>query len=408
MGVVNVKLLFVNPNVPYPPKNGGKIRTFSFLKFLSERHDVYLLAFDDKPEDRERIEALKTFCKDVIVVPLTNAQQKKNKRKQQLLSLVSRHSYQYISHYNAAMQEAIKELLAREAIDLVQIEFSQMGYYQLTQGMPCVLDEHNVEYELLERSFESSPTSIRKLYNYLEWRKFKADEIAVCNKFTRTLTTSERDKRILAKQASTTQFEVIPNGVDSDYFTPPDAPQRDADTILFTGTINYYPNTDGLAWFLENIYPRLKAKRPTIKLIIAGRDPPEQITRYTNDPSITITGFVEDIRDCFNQASLAIVPLRIGGGTRLKILEAWSMKLPVVSTSVGAEGLEYEPNESIVIADEAEAFAESIVHLLNDKALQEKLAEKGRKLAIERYDWRSVTQTLERVYENMLGKELVE
>jgi len=269
-----MNILFVNPNVPYPPKNGGKIRTYSFLKFLSERHNIFLIAFDDRPEDQDRIEALKDVCKEVIVVPLREAQEKKHKRKQQLLSLVSKKSYQYQSHWNPDMQKAINELLARENIDLIQIEFSQMGYYDLPKNKPKVLDQHNVEYELLERSYASSPISLRKIYNYLEWQKFRRDEITNCNKFDLTLTTSQRDKTILEQQSSS-KFTVIPNGVDSDYFTPPETPIRDSDTILFTGTINYYPNTDGLAWFLESIYPKIKAKRPNTKLIIAGRDPPE-------------------------------------------------------------------------------------------------------------------------------------
>lgn len=397
-----LNLLFIAPDLPYPPKNGGIIRTYSLIAELSKRHKVTLLAFNRDPKDTTRIPALKEFCATIISVPLTKLQMPQNKREAQLLSLLSRHPYLYLSHVSSQLQHAIDIVTQQETFDIIQVEFSQMGYYSLPPTIPCVLDEHNVEYEILYRTYVNTKFSFRKLYNYFEWKKFKRNEIENCQKFDCCLTTSIRDQQILSEQLPTIPFAVIPNGVNGSYFRPGNHTLKNKYTLIFTGTIDYYPNIDGLIYFLEQIYPLIRQKIPEITFYIAGRDPPREILSYKNTPGVVITGMVDDMRVYFDMASIVIVPLRIGGGTRLKILESWAMCKPVISTSLGAEGLEYENGKNILIADKPADFAGAVIKLINDDSLYTQLASEGRRLVDDYYDWSNITRKLETTYEYVL------
>jgi glycosyltransferase involved in cell wall biosynthesis len=303
------------------------------------------------------------------------------------------------------MQRAIDDYLASHAIDLVNVEFAQMGYYALPRDKPSVLTEHNVEYDILYRTYQRDRLSLRKLYNLMEWRKFRRDELAICRKFDMCMTTSERDKEVLAAQLPTTRFAVIPNGVDSTFYSyEPEAASEQS--LLFTGTIDYHPNTDGLKYFLEEVLPIVRRDVADIRFYIVGKDPPPEILRYGADPGIIITGAVDDVRDYFRKATIVVVPLRVGGGTRLKILEAMAMGKPVVSSTAGAEGLAVTEGEHILLADKPAAMARAIVTLMRDAELRTKLAVNGRRLIEQRYDWRLIARELERAYDTLLHKEI--
>jgi len=392
-----MRVLIVTANLPYPPVGGAQMRVYMLAKQLSRRHEVTLIAFDRDPDIPGRAEALRDFCAEVVPVPLANHQLLTQKRKQQLISLARRRPYQYTAAYAPEMQRTIDHYLATRPFDIVQIEFSQMGYYHLRDYSRSVLDQHNVEYELLHRIYQTERLSLRKLYSFSEWWKFRRQEIAICERFTTVLTTSERDRATLEAQTRGPGYAVIPNGVDCDYFTNP-APLGHDNVILFTGTINYFPNTDGLKYFLEEIYPRVRQAVPDVQLCIAGKNPPPEIQRYAGSQGVTITGYLEDIRSVFATASLVIVPLRVGGGTRLKILEAMSMQRAVVATSIGAEGIDVTHGENILLADDPESFARSVVTLLHDRAQRQRLAAAGRRLVEQKYDWKLIGDRLEQVY----------
>lgn len=399
-----MKLLFVNKELPYPPAGGGKIRVYSLLKHLAERHEVNLIAFSHEPDPSAQVAALKAFCANVVAVPVEPQQLRLNKRKQQLRSIISTMPYQRIAHYSPAMQQAIDQFVARHPVDALTIEYAQMAYYRLPKHVPCVLDQHNVENEIFYRTFRNDTVSLRKLYSFLEWRKFTRDEIKACRSFPLVLTTSERDRKVLQGYAPQTEFAVVPNGVDGEYFQN-NAQSTTEDTILFTGTIDYYPNTDGLLFFLDDILPLVRERRPNARFVIVGKNPPPQIARYTSDPQIVVTGFVDDVRTYFEQASVFVTPLRVGGGTRLKILEALAMRKAVVATSIGAEGINVTHGRDILLADQPRAFADAVVTLLEDQALRDRLGAAGRQLIEQRYDWRLVVRTLEQAYEQLRARQ---
>lgn len=393
-------LLFVNKELPYPPVGGGKMRVYSLLKHLAERHQVSLIAFGHVGTSADSVAALQEFCDEVVVVPFDPQQLRANKRKEQLRSMLRSAPYQKTAYYTPAMQRAIDTFVASHQVDVLTIEYAQMGYYQLPGTVPCVLDQHNVENEIFYRTYRTDPLSLRKLYSLLEWRKFQRDELAICRKFPLIVTTSERDRQVLATHIPTSSFVVIPNGVDSAYFRP-SATQHTDDVILFTGTIDYYPNTDGLLFFLQDVLPLIRQQRPNVKFVIAGKNPPDQIKRYTTDPNIVVTGYVDDIRDYYNQATVFVTPLRVGGGTRLKILEAMSMQKAIVSTTIGAEGIDVTHGENLLLADDAAAFADAVVTLLHNQEQRDHLSLAGRRLVEQQYDWTLVVRRLEQAYEQL-------
>jgi sugar transferase (PEP-CTERM/EpsH1 system associated) len=399
-----VKILFITPDLPFPPDNGGRMRTFGFLKELSNRHVVSLLSFHRSDDDTENIEELREICTQVLTVPLTKRQLRKNKRMVQLRSIFQRMPYQYLSHYSQMMQQQISQLTDKHDFDIIQVEFSQMGYYDLPSNSVNILDQHNIEAEILYRTYRTENSSIRKLYNYIEWKKFKQTEIDLCHKFAACLTTSDHDKDILKRSSPSLTVQVIPNGVDSTFFKPYKRTTSNRNVILFTGTINYFPNTDGLKYFLKEIFPIIQREIPSTQFVIAGKNPPPEILEYSIDPHIEVTGYVKDIRECFSKASIVVVPLRIGGGTRLKILEAMAMGVPVVSTSVGAEGLDVMLGEDILIEDTPTLFAKAVVELINDGKKREKMARAARYLVENKYDWNLIGHKLEETYKGLINQ----
>ena len=395
-----MRFLFLTPDIPYPLNNGGKIRNYHLITQLAQRHEVTLYTFDLTPHVHGRVEALQQAGVRVLLAPLAPHQQ--NKRLYQLRSLLHPQPYQYFERYNKAMQDLLTTELTRHRYDIVQVEFAQMGYYDLPNNghTQTILDQHNVEHEVMYRTYRNEKSLLRKLYNYAEWRKFSRQEIKICRKFDKILTTSARDAQILGAKLPNKPFHVIPNGVDSHYFTYDRQQKPEANSLLFTGSIDYYPNTEGLLYFLHEIWPLLQQAQPDIKFYIAGKNPPPEIVAFGQaDPHVIVTGTVNDMRDYHHKAAVVVVPLRIGGGTRLKILEAMAMSRPVVSTTVGAEGIDHTAEENILLADTPEAFSQAVLTLLADPDLRQKMGQHGRGLIEKQYDWQAIATQLEKIYQ---------
>jgi glycosyltransferase involved in cell wall biosynthesis len=353
----------------------------------------------DNTEQADGIDVLKSKNVSVETVPVARNQKKSNKRFYQFLSLFSNKTYQYFQYHSDDMQNRIDSLCEANSYDLILAEFSQMGYYRFPKEITKYVDQHNVEYEIMQRTFETEKSPLRKLLAKSEFKKYYRQEIENCEKFDGCLTTSQRDADILKdRMQSDTRFHVIPNGVDSEFFQRIDV-QQDPNLILFTGTISYYPNVEGILWFTKNVWPLIKQKRPDSLFCIAGKSPPAEIQALTSDPSIEVTGAVDDMRDYYARATVVVVPLRVGGGTRLKILEAMAMEKAIVSTGVGAEGIDYTNNKDILIEDEPEAFADATIKVMDSEDLKSTLQTHGRVLVERLYDWKAVTGNLCDIFE---------
>lgn len=400
-----MKLLFLSPYLPYPPQSGAPRRVHGMLNELSRRHEVSLLAFTAPGEaNEETLRALGQYCTRVVTVENDRVDRAltlnpRRKRGIQLRSLLHVHSYERLIYGHPDFQRALDALVAGGDFDVVTMESALMGGYSLPGSARLVLDEHNIEYDILARTSSRERPSLRKLYSRANYLKLRREERAAWAQFDGVTLTSERDEEMLRRDSPNTRTAVIPNGVDTELFRP-SADPTEPGMILFFGAINYYPNTEGLLYFLDEVFPRVRAMHEGARLWIVGQQPPPAIVERAGE-DVIVTGLVDDVRPYIERAAVIIAPLRIGGGTRLKIVEAMAMGKPIVATGLGAEGLEITDGEDILLADTPEEFAAQVVRVLDDADLARRLGEAARQRAESRYTWRAAVDRLERFYQEL-------
>ena len=380
---------------------------YQLVRELSRRHQVTLLTYGRENEtpgaEAANIAALRAVGAEVHVVPPPRPLG--GKRGAQALSLLSPRSYQTASLRSSAMQDAVMRLLAGSAFDLVQVESSQMAAFDFGSNVPLVLDEHNLEYELLYRLYQGERAPGRRLYNWAEYVKFRREEQACWRQADACLLTSGREREILRGLLPDKPAVVVPNGVDIEFYLPSDVPVE-PDSLVFTGLMSYRPNIDGVVYFVEEVLPRIHQVRPNVTLTVVGAGAGAEVERLAG-PRVVVTGAVPDTREYFARAAAAVVPLRMGSGTRLKVLEGLAMGKPMVSTSVGCEGIHVRSGEHLLIADEAQALADAALRVLTDAGLAASLARQGRALVEREYGWAAITAQLEVFYHQVLSGRAV-
>jgi glycosyltransferase involved in cell wall biosynthesis len=401
-----MKILFVTPFLPSPPRFGGQRRLDGLMRSLAKQHDVSLISFTATDEFTQMsLEATRGYCKEVITFPDLEFVDRKDKRLLQARSLLSAHSFEHLLvARRREFLERLQQLVNSQKFDIVQVEFVQMAAlkFELAAGRKfrTVLDEHNIEFDIVKRTASAEVGSARRLYSAIDWRKLRREEVDAWRWFDGVSVTSERDAAMLSELSPSTQVSVVPNGVDIELFRPATG-EPDADSLLFFGAMNYYPNQDGLSYFVEQIFPLILAKRPSTKLWVVG-PAPDSVKRLQG-PNIEVTGFVDAVEPYLDRATAAIVPLRLGGGTRLKIVEAMSKAKPIISTRVGAEGIDVVNGQSALLADDPQGFAAHVESVLADRALAKRLGAAARTLAEERYSWPALVLGLERFYDQVLA-----
>ena len=402
-----LNLLFVTPYLPSPPGFGGQRRIHGLIEGLSRAHTVSVLSLVNPADAREASpSATRAYCKQVVTVPnRAFALSSRGKRLLQLRSLGSRRSFEWLSHVTPTLLAGLRDLLARNSYDVVTFEFSHLAPYRRWLSLPSkrpvfVLDEHNIEYEILRRTASGPGGMLRSVYNAVNLRKLRREEQHAWRLFDGTTVTSAHDQSLLLRDAPGTKTAVVPNAVDLDYFRPRPAPPP-GKTILFFGANNYFPNADGLAFFLRESFPLLRQLVPGVRLRVVGHTPPELMASLASE-EVEMAGFVDDVRVELERAAVVIAPLRIGGGTRLKILEAMSMGRPVVSTRQGAEGIMVAHERELLLADEPVAFAQAVARVLGDLALAIGLGKSARGLVERAYGWGAAVNRLESFYRELL------
>jgi glycosyltransferase involved in cell wall biosynthesis len=375
-----MNLLVLTPYIPYPPKFGGAVRIYHLMRQLARGHRVHLLSFREESGAGDP-KGLEPFCKSVTLIPRFVG----NKRRQQMLSLLSPRSFQWKFHHSDALQVALDRLVREQKMDLILVEFSQMAGYQFPAGIPVVLDEHNVEFDLLERMAARESGALRKWFNGVEAEKFRREEVAACRAAALTLVTSERDGDLLRQHAPELRPVTITNGVDCAQFTRPAGPRK-PDTAVFVGATHYFPNEDGVVFFLNEVFPLIKEKQPRFRFTVVGGKPPPSIVQRQSE-SVEVTGFVDDVRPFMWESSVFVVPLRMGGGTRFKIVEAFAAGIPVVSTRLGAEGIPVEDGRELLLADTPVDLAAAVLRVLADPGLAARLAQAGLDYVRRHFDW---------------------
>lgn len=371
------------------------------MRGLARKHDVSILSFNSSDAYAEQsVAATSAYCRQVMTLPDLEPRSVAEKRRLQMQSLLSLHSFEHLQVIERTdFQNKIDEQLANNDYDVVQVEFANMACYRYdSQGKRplMILDEHNIEYDLQRRTAGSADGWSRQAYSSLNWRKLAREEKAAWKRFDGVVLTSGRDRDLFETSSSGTRSAVIPNGVDVTQFHPSTA-APDADRLLFFGANNYFPNHDALLYFIDEILPKVVEFRPNAKLTIVGPGiQPAIVARQSRN--VEIIGFVDDLMPHLERASVVVVPLRIGGGTRLKIVEAMAKAKAIVATSIGAEGIDLADGRDVLLADDPQAFADQIVRLLKDPQLTTRLGQSARELAERKYAWEPIVGRLEDFY----------
>ena len=400
-----MKILWLKSDFLYPADTGGKIRSYNILRQLAGDHEVSYLCLTDETPSPEALDHLRSFCKYVDYIPF------KPERKFSpefylavFRNLFSLRPYVINKYKNSRITDEIKKRVAAGEVDILLCDFLEMSVNLADiTGVPMVLFQHNVETEIWRRHFETSENPLNKGYLYIDYQRFFKYEKMACGWFDDVLVVSESDGRLLREKYNVKHTTIIPTGVDTEYFKPnPDL--IEPKTIAFVGSMDWLPNQDAVDYFIGDIYPKIKAKAADVRFYIVGRRPPEKIMNLARqDSSITVTGTVDDIRPYVDKARVYIVPIRIGGGTRIKIYEALAQKKAIISTAIGAEGLPLEDGKHIIIADDPDRFADAVLRLLDDDDLNTRIGENGYSLVNEKYSWEKVAGNISRALQEVVN-----
>jgi len=369
---------------------------------VAKRHDITAVALVDEEFDASECErAMREYCSDVALVENPGGRGGAAKRALQVRSLASLHSFERLLYSVPGLQETLDRILCNEPFDVVMVEFHYLAHYRLRQSPPgsqapvLVLDTHEIAYDLARQMSGSGSSLARRLYGSLNWRKLRDEERAAFRAADGLCVCSLADEGRLLADVPSARTVVIPNAADVEYLQPrPSDPPPDGRTVVFFGHLSTFPNVDGVSFFLRDIWPRIAAARPGARCRIIGARPPSAL-RELAGPGVEIVGFVDDLRPDLAVATAIVVPLRVGSGTRLKIVEGMAMGKAIVSTTLGAEGIDAVPDRDILIADDPASFAASVIRLLDAPALAEKLGRSARQLAVDHYSWNAAAVALE-------------
>ena len=394
-----MKILWLNSGLLLPLDKGGKLRTWHLMRHLATRHRITYLSFEESSQTDADREGMREVCERLITIPRDDAPKGTWRfRAGAARYLVDRAPYAVAKYRSGEYRRTLCELLGRERFDAVVCDFLPPAV-NLPERLPCpsILFTHNVEAEIWRRHAETASNPAARALLSAQWRRMLRFEGDAIRRFDLVLAVSDADGRTfdrLYPDALRTPVHVVQTGVETDYFVPSDAARGRAH-LVFTGSMDWLPNEDGMTYFCREILPRIRQSEPDVTLAIVGRSPTPAVMKLAELPGVEVTGRVDDVRPYIARASVYVVPLRIGGGTRLKIFEAMSMATAVVSTTVGAEGLPVTRGHDIVIADEPARFAQSVVHLIRDEAARRTLETAARQLVVGRYDWSAVALDFE-------------
>jgi glycosyltransferase involved in cell wall biosynthesis len=401
-----MKILAVYPYVPYPLDRGAYHRAFHLLKGLCAEHDVDLIALAENGAGKEHASVFAEFCRSVHVIPFTHPQWQKLVPTRLANPLPST-----IEHWNIpALDRAIADALAENSYDAAHVFDIVMArpFLQKFRNIPLVADRTRVDlqYQLMEqrRMKFSFKTQLLNIENMAKMWRY---ERAVARHAALQIVCGPDDLTFLRKFVTRRQpIEVIPNGVDLEYFKPTSSfgAKEPQPTILFCGAMDYNPNVDGLRWYFAEMHKQIADAIPGLQMWIVGKDPVPEVKAYGNSPNVTVTGGVPDVRPYYQKAWLQVVPIRIGGGTRLKIVESLAMGTPVVSTTMGAQGLDLEHSHDALLADSEFDFISEVLRGLRDTELRQRLVREGQRTVAARLSWEGLGARLRKIYADCFDK----
>jgi len=400
-----MRILWLKSDLLLPLDKGGKLRTWHLMRQLARHHAITFLSYADPEQPIEDIEGMRDVASEVVTVPRRDAAKGTFAfYLDAARHLVDSHPYAVAKYESAPYRQALLDALARTTFDLIVCDFLPPAV-NMPKSLPCpvVLFTHNVEAEIWRRHAETSGSFLkRQLYRAQHRRMLRFEEQTI-RRFEGVLAVSEADRDTFARLypgSAARPIHVVPTGVDTAFFSPPDTEPATASpaasrSLIFTGSMDWLPNEDAMLFFCRDILPLIRAEEPDVTLSIVGRAPTPAVRRLASEHGVHVTGRVDDVRPYMRDAAVYVVPLRIGGGTRLKIFEAMAMRKAVVSTTVGAEGLPVSGGEHLLLADEPRGFARGVVRLLRDLDKRRSVEQAARHLVVSKYDWSVVAADLE-------------
>lgn len=393
-----MRILWAKSGGLVPLDHGGKIRSFHLAKQLASRHDVTLFTFyPANPHDTHR--ELESIFSRVIALPLAIPQPRSAEDQLRYLrNLLSARPYSVSKYCQPSVREHLQALLEANHFDVIVCDFLlTAAVVPWDISIPKVLFTHNIEALIWQRHYQVGRNLLWKAACYREFRTMETMERKYIQRADHILAVSEFDRNFFAQMTDPKKISVIPTGVDIDFFRPAKA-MPPGNTLIFTGSMDWLPNEDGIIYFVKEILPKIRVRCPDVELRIVGRRPTIRLRRFAEKHAgVEVTGDVDDIRPHLHAGKVYIVPLRVGGGTRLKIFEAMAAGKAIVSTTIGAEGLPIHPGEDILLADEPNGFAEAVIELLHNVSRRESLERSARNLVESRYSWCAVGATLDSV-----------
>ncbi|MCZ2156500.1 MAG: glycosyltransferase [Bryobacterales bacterium] len=409
MNLDSPRILILSPRQASPPTSGAKLRELHLARALGEWGEVYLAGYADRDAGTARKADL-AFCREYRYVPKPKAYQPG----QVARGLLTKWPLPILNYTSAALVEAAAELSHSAGFDLLQLESIHMvrcAAALRSRGVhaPLVYNWHNIESELMHRYAEGTNSTVRRYYARLTGDKMSRLEQEILRDALGHVVCSERERQMLLAIEPTARIAVIENGVDCDGFAP-DGQDAQADgnggqrSVVFVGSMDYFPNVEGAIWFAREVWPRVRKRLPELEFVIVGARPTEAVRALAEQPGVTVTGTVDSVKPYYRRALAAVVPLRTGGGTRLKILEAMAAGTPVISTALGAEGLAIEPEADYLPAEEdPELWVTHLTRLAERRDWRSALIERGLAAVRSRYDWRGLGKQLVTTYREWLG-----
>jgi len=402
------KILYLTPQVPYPPEQGTALRNYHLLAGMASQHRVSLLSFGlpgRAPDAR-----LAALCQALVVTDAPTRHT--HDRLQTLLTTTAPDMAHRLR--STAYGEALLQMLSDTRYDVLQIEGIELASYGflvrrwLGKDAPkIVFDDHNAEAELQRRAALADLRSPQRwpagVYSLIQWRRLTRFERRACEMADAVLAVSAADADILQRQSRHSKVYVVPNGVDTRTYRPglEDSLPLEHPAVVFTGKMDYRPNVDAVLWFHASVWPRIRQRVEGARFYVVGKAPHARLAPLAQDPSVTVTGYVPDVLPYFGGADVYVAPLLVGGGTRLKLLQALAAGLPLVTTTLGAEGIHLIDQEHALFADTPTEFAAAVTCLLADREKARDLGQTGREFVIQEHDWQRIIPRLERVYASL-------
>jgi len=403
-------ILWLKTELLHPLDKGGRIRTYNMLKELKRDHEITYLTLDDGTADAIARKQAFEYCDELVCVPHQSREKFTAGFYSELLfNLASPLPYAIKKYDSPPMRKEICARVEAGNVDLVVCDFlapaANVPFDFGGDAVPAVLFQHNVEAMIWKRHYEVESNPLKKSYLYAQWLKMRAFERKMCRRFDSVVAVSNEDREQMRDEYRVESVFDVPTGVDTDFFRPSGNQQFSPHNIVFTGSMDWLPNEDAISYFTEKVMPRIRQEIPDVTLSVVGRNPYPSLRELARgDGSIEVTGRVDDVRPYIERAAAYVVPLRIGGGTRLKIYEAMAMGKAIISTTIGAEGLPLKDGAELLLADSPEAFAEAVIRVLSNKTLASDLGNRAAAVVRAEFGWERVAARFGRICEETLAR----